>query len=102
MKACLAYFYVFKHLTQQRYLLRELELSLISNFWLKFLIHLKTLKSKAGTIKSYMLELFTVDALHFLYFETIQLVIFIVVMAQPASIEFVTTRRLTPRGTKGA
>lgn len=44
MKACLAYFYVFKHLTQQRYLLRELELSLISNFWLKFLIHLKTFK----------------------------------------------------------
>lgn len=45
-----------------------------------------------------MLEFFTVDALHFLYFETIQLMIFVGVMTQPACIKLVTTRCLEETG----
>lgn len=41
-----------------------------------------------------VLEFFTADALHFLYFETVQLVVFTAVVTQPARIELVTTRCL--------
>lgn len=45
-----------------------------------------------------VLEFFTVDALHLLHLETIQLVIFIGIMTQPASIQLVTTRCLEETG----
>lgn len=57
-------------------------------------------KQRAAVLTSLlgMLEFFTVDTLHFLYFETIQLMIFMGVMTQPARIKLVTTRCLEETG----
>lgn len=41
-----------------------------------------------------MLDFFTVDALHFLHLEAVELMVLTVVVTQPASIQLVTTRRL--------